>query len=92
MRFKGRGDGHYQNDRGANDRLDDCNVEIGRDDNVRVNFETDRHVTIAPVGRIVRNDPDRIVARVTGTTWIAISLSTLMAVNECVRSHSSAAD
>ena len=66
IRFTGRGDGNFNNFRGPDDRLYDCEVSVDRRGMVTVTFETDRRTRLTFNGRLTRFDRDLIVADMSG--------------------------
>jgi hypothetical protein len=66
IRFMGRGDGVFNNFRGPDDLLYDCEVTVDRRGMVRVTFETARRTRLAFTGRLTRFDRDLIIADMSG--------------------------
>ena len=66
IRFRGRGDGNFNNYRGPDERLYDCEVSVDRRGEVRVTFQTARRSTLSFSGRLVRFDRDLVVADMSG--------------------------
>jgi hypothetical protein len=66
LRFTGRGDGNFNNFRGPDERLYDCEVTVDRRGEVRVTFETARRTRLTFTGRLTRFDRDLIVADMSG--------------------------
>ena len=66
IRFTGRGDGNFNNFRGPDDRLYDCEVSVDRRGMVTVTFETARRTRLTFTGRLTRFDRDLIVADMSG--------------------------
>jgi hypothetical protein len=66
IRFSGFGDGYYRNDRGVNERLDDLSLDINRNGDVRLTFDTNRRGQIALTGRVEQTQGNRVIARVSG--------------------------
>ena len=66
IRFTGRGDGNFNDFRGPDDRLYDCNVTVDRRGTVTVNFETARRTRLTFNGRLTRFDRNLIVADMSG--------------------------
>jgi hypothetical protein len=66
IRFSGLGDGYYRTDRGVNERLDDLSLDISRNGDVRLTFDTDRSGQIALTGRVEQTQGNRVIARVSG--------------------------
>ena len=66
IRFSGRGDGTFNNFRGPDDRLYDCEVTVDRRGQVRVTFETARRSRLTFTGRLIRFDRDFILADMNG--------------------------
>jgi hypothetical protein len=64
--FRGRGEGFYRNNRGANDRLFDCDVSISRGGEVRVTFQTEAGSALTLDGRVTRNNGDEVFADMSG--------------------------
>lgn len=67
LRFDARGRGSFQNDRGSTQQLRNCRVDIGRDGNVQVSFQTNRSQSVNLNGRVVRIEGDRIYADMNGS-------------------------
>jgi hypothetical protein len=63
----GRGDGNFNNFRGPDDRLYDCEVSVDRRGMVTVSFETARRSRLAFTGRLTRFDRDLIIADMSGS-------------------------
>jgi hypothetical protein len=66
IRFTGRGDGNFNDFRGPDDRLYDCDVTVDRRGTVTVTFETARRTRLTFNGRLTRFDRDLIVADMSG--------------------------
>jgi hypothetical protein len=66
IRFTGRGDGNFNNFRGPDDRLYDCEVSVERGGQVRVTFQTARRSQLTFTGRLTRFDRDLIIADMSG--------------------------
>jgi hypothetical protein len=66
VRFRGRGDGVFNNFRGPDDRLYDCEVTVDRRGEVSVTFQTERRSRLTFNGRLVRFDRDSIFADMSG--------------------------
>jgi hypothetical protein len=66
IRFMGRGDGNFNNYRGPDDRLYDCQVSVDRRGMVTVTFETARRSQLTFTGRLTRFDRDLILADMSG--------------------------
>jgi hypothetical protein len=66
IRFTGRGDGNFNDFRGPDDRLYDCEVSVDRRGQVAVTFETARRTRLTFNGRLTRFDRDLIVADMSG--------------------------
>lgn len=66
IRFTGRGDGNFNDFRGPDDRLYDCEVSVDRRGQVTVTFETARRTRLTFNGRLTRFDRDLIVADMSG--------------------------
>jgi len=66
IRFTGRGDGNFNNFRGPDDRLYDCEVTVDRRGMVTVTFETARRTRLSFTGRLTRFDRDLIIADMSG--------------------------
>ena len=66
IRFTGRGDGNFNNFRGSDNRLYDCEVSVDRRGQVTVTFETDQRSRLTFNGRLTRFDRDLIVADMSG--------------------------
>ena len=66
IHFRGRGDGTFNNFRGPDDRLYDCEVSVDRRGQVSVTFETARRSQLVFTGRLVRFDRGLIVADMSG--------------------------
>jgi len=66
LRFTGRGDGNFNDFRGPDDRLYDCDVTVDRRGTVTVTFETARRTRLTFNGRLTRFDRDLIVADMSG--------------------------
>ena len=64
--FTGRGDGNFNNFRGPDDRLFDCDVTVDRRGQVTVTFQNDRRSRSTFTGRLTRFDRDLIVADMSG--------------------------
>ena len=66
IRFTGRGDGFFNNFRGPDDKLYDCEVYVDRRGQVTVTFQNDRRSRSTFTGRLRRFDRDLIVADMSG--------------------------
>ena len=66
IRFRGRGDGNFNNFRGPDDRLYDCEVTVDRRGEVTVTFQTARRSRLTFNGRLTRFDRDSISADMSG--------------------------
>ena len=66
IRFTGRGDGNFNDFRGPDDRLYDCEVSVDRRGTVAVTFQTDRRTRLTFKGRLTRFDRDLIIADMSG--------------------------
>src|SRR5205809_708657 len=66
IHFTGRGDGNFNNFRGPDDRLFDCDVTVDRRGQVTVTFQNDRRSRSTFTGRLTRFDRDLIVADMSG--------------------------
>jgi hypothetical protein len=66
IRFRGRGDGNFNNFRGPDDRLYDCEVTVDRRGEVTVTFQTERRSRLTFNGRLTRFDRDSISADMSG--------------------------
>ncbi len=66
IRFSGRGDGDFNNFRGPDERIYDCNVSIDRRGRVTVTFETARRSRLRFTGRLTRFDRNLVVADMSG--------------------------
>ena len=66
IRFTGRGDGNFNNFRGPDERLYDCEVTVERRGEVRVTFQTARRSRLTFTGRLTRFDRDLVVADMSG--------------------------
>jgi hypothetical protein len=66
IHFTGRGDGIFNNFRGPDDRLYDCDVTVDRRGQVTVTFQNDRRSRSTFTGRLTRFDRDLIVADMSG--------------------------
>ena len=66
VRFRGRGDGRFDNFRGPDERLYDCEVSVDRRGEVTVTFQTARRSRLMFNGRLVRFDRDTITADMSG--------------------------
>jgi len=66
VRFTGRGDGNFNNFRGPDDQLYDCEVLVDRRGQVTVTFETARRSRLTFNGRLTRFDRDLILADMSG--------------------------
>jgi hypothetical protein len=66
IHFTGRGDGNFNNFRGPDDRLYDCDVTVDRRGQVTVTFQNDRRSRSTFTGRLTRFDRDLIVADMSG--------------------------
>jgi hypothetical protein len=66
VHFVGRGDGIFNNFRGPDDRLYDCEVTIDRRGQVTVTFQNDRRSRSTFTGRLTRFDRDLIIADMSG--------------------------
>jgi len=66
IHFTGRGDGNFNDFRGPDDRLYDCDVTVDRRGTVTVTFETARRTRLTFNGRLTRFDRDLIVADMSG--------------------------
>jgi len=66
IRFRGRGDGYFNNFRGPNDMLYNCEVSVDRRGQVRVTFQTARRSQLTFTGRLSRFDRDSIIADMSG--------------------------
>ena len=66
IRFTGRGDGDFNNFRGPDDRLYDCEVTVDRRGQVTVTFQNDRRSRSTFTGQLTRFDRDLIVADMSG--------------------------
>ncbi len=66
IRFSGRGDGDFNNFRGPDERLYDCNVSVDRRGMVTVTFETARRSRLRFTGRLTRFDRNLVVADMSG--------------------------
>jgi len=66
VHFTGRGDGNFNNFRGPDDRLFDCDVTVDRRGQVTVTFQNDRRSRSTFTGRLTRFDRDLIVADMSG--------------------------
>ncbi|HEY2844977.1 MAG TPA: hypothetical protein VGJ09_15050 [Bryobacteraceae bacterium] len=66
IRFRGRGDGDFNNFRGPDDRLYDCEVSVDRRGQVSVTFQTARRSRLTFTGQLTRFDRDTINADMSG--------------------------
>jgi hypothetical protein len=66
IHFTGRGDGIFNDFRGPDDRLYDCEVTVDRRGQVTVTFQNDRRSRSTFTGRLTRFDRDLIVADMSG--------------------------
>jgi hypothetical protein len=66
IHFSGRGDGDFNNFRGPDDRLYDCDVTVDRRGQVTVTFQNDRRTRSTFTGRLTRFDRNLIVADMSG--------------------------
>ncbi len=66
LHFTGRGDGDFNNFRGPDDRLYDCEVSVDRRGQVTVTFQNDRRSRSTFTGRLTRFDRNLIVADMSG--------------------------
>ena len=66
IRYSGRGDGNFNNFRGPDDRLYDCEVTVDRRGEVRVTFQTARRSQLTFTGRLTRFDRNLVVADMNG--------------------------
>jgi len=66
IRFRGRGDGNFNNFRGPDDRLYDCEVSVDRRGEVTVTFDTARRSRLTFTGRLTRFDRNSINADMSG--------------------------
>jgi hypothetical protein len=66
LSFRGRGDGYFRTNSGANDRLDNVDVNISRNGDVRASFRTDRRYDLTLTGRVTNVDRDLVLADVSG--------------------------
>jgi hypothetical protein len=65
IEFRGRGEGSFSS-RDGSDRLGSCDVKIAPDGDVRVTFRTRRDSDITLRGRVVKREPGRVIADVSG--------------------------
>jgi len=66
IHFRGRGDGVFNNFRGPDERLYDCEVSVDRRGRVSVIFETARRSQLVFTGRLIRFDRGLIIADMSG--------------------------
>lgn len=66
IRFNGRGDGIFNNFRGPDEVLYDCQVSVDRRGQVSVTFQTARRSRLTFNGRLTRFDRDLVVADMSG--------------------------
>ena len=66
LHFTGRGDGDFNNFRGPDDRLYDCEVTVDRRGQVTVTFQNDRRSRSTFTGRLTRFERDLIIADMSG--------------------------
>jgi hypothetical protein len=64
--FRGRGDGNFNNFRGPDERLRDCDVSVDRRGVVSVTFQTARRSRLTFTGQLIRFDRDLVVADMSG--------------------------
>lgn len=64
--FRGRGEGYFRTNNGANDRIRNVEVNISRNGDVRANFETDSRRDLTLQGRVTRVDRDLVIADMSG--------------------------